>query len=161
MRARGGRIVLTDFGAARLTRAGVTPRHPVQATPLYMAPEVLLGAQPTVQSDLYSLGVLLYFLVSGEFPVVADSLEELKHAHASNRKRFLRDIRPDLPSSFVLVVDTAMAPRPEDVQRAPERWRRSSSALPAPVRRHGPRRLAHPRACGKTWRRSSCRPLPT
>ena len=114
MRARGGRIVLTDFGAARLVSAGVTPRRPVQATPVYMAPEVLLGGQPTMQSDLYSLGVLLFFLVSGEFPVIASSLEELKHAHAGNRKRFLRDIRPDLPSSFVLVVDTAMAPRPED-----------------------------------------------
>ena len=112
MRARGGRVVLTDFGAARLARAGVTA--PVQATPLYMAPEVLLGAQPTVRSDIYSLGVLLFFLVTGEFPVVATSLEDLKHAHAGNRKRFLRDIRPDLPSSFVLLVDTAMAPRPED-----------------------------------------------
>jgi len=114
MRARGGRIVLTDFGAARLARAGVTPLKPVQATPLYMAPEVLLGAQPTVPSDLYSLGVLLYFLVTGEFPVIATSLEELKLAHAGHRKRLLRDIRPDLPSSFVLVVETAMAPRPED-----------------------------------------------
>jgi serine/threonine-protein kinase len=112
MRARGGRIVLTDFGAARLARAGVT--SPVQATPLYMAPEVLLGAQPTERSDIYSLGVLLFFLVTGEFPILATSLGDLKHAHAGNRKRFLRDIRPDLPSSFVLVVDTAMAPRPED-----------------------------------------------
>ena len=42
--------------------------HQILGTPLYMAPEVLMGDAPTVQSDLSSLGILLYHLVSGEFP---------------------------------------------------------------------------------------------
>ena len=116
MRARGGRIVLMDFGAARFT----TPRRyrpGLSGSPLYLAPEVLLGSTPTAASDLYSLGVLLYYLVSGEFPVVADSLEGLRTAHSHRERRRLRDVRPDLPSAFVLAVDAATAPLPE---RRPE-----------------------------------------
>src|SRR5215207_6713912 len=58
MRQVGGRIVLTDFGAARLAEM-TSSRDRTIVTPSYAAPEVLVGAAPTVQSDLYSVGVLL------------------------------------------------------------------------------------------------------
>jgi eukaryotic-like serine/threonine-protein kinase len=112
MRERGGRIVLMDFGAAGLMRVGPDPVSRIRGTPLYLAPEVLRGEAPTVQSDLYSLGVLLYFLVSGEFPVTGRSLDELKDAHAQQRCRLLRDLCPDLPASFVHVIDAATAAVP-------------------------------------------------
>jgi serine/threonine-protein kinase len=111
MREAGGRIVLMDFGAGRdadrarrdLSTAG---------TPLYMAPEVLDGATATAVSDLYSLGVLLFKLVTRELPVTADSLEELRQAHASGRRRRLRDVRPDLPLTFIRAVEGATATDP-------------------------------------------------
>ena len=117
MRERGGRIVLMDFGAAGVMNVGAESCSRIRGTPLYLAPEVLQGEAPSVQSDIYSLGVLLYFLVSGEFPVTAGSLDELRDAHAEHRRRPLRDLRPDLPSSIVRVIDDATAAVPS--QRPP------------------------------------------
>src|SRR4029079_873221 len=66
----------------------------------------------TTQSDLYSLGVLLYHLVSGRFPAFAGSLEELRAVHARGETVPLRDVRPDLPDAFIRVVERATAPNP-------------------------------------------------
>ena len=111
MRGAGGRTVLMDFGAGWDTERA---RHdlPTAGTPLYMAPEVLEGARPMPPSDLYSLGVVLFKLVTGELPVTAGSLEELRRAHASGQRRRLRDVRPDLPSAFIKAVEGATAPDP-------------------------------------------------
>jgi eukaryotic-like serine/threonine-protein kinase len=108
MREAGGRTVLMDFGAGRDAERA---RHDLSTagTPLYMAPEVLDGATATAVSDLYSLGVLLFKLVTRELPVAAGSLDELRQAHASGRRRRLRDVRPDLPSSFIRAVEGATA----------------------------------------------------
>jgi TolB-like protein/Tfp pilus assembly protein PilF len=114
MRAEGGRIVLMDFGAARLMRAGAEGPSRIAGTPVYLAPELLMDGVPTVRSDLYSLGVLLYYLVTGEFPVVGDSLDELRMAHMAGQRTLLRDARPDLPAAFVRVVDAATAVLPEE-----------------------------------------------
>ena len=113
MREAGGRIVLMDFGAAAVMSTGSHPVPDLKGTPLYLAPEVLQGDAPSEKSDLYSLGVLLYYLVSGEFPVQGRSLDDIGNAHAQGRRRSLRDARPDLPSGFVRVVDDATAALPE------------------------------------------------
>ncbi len=114
MRQVGGRIVLADFGAARLAETAV-PRRPLTiVTPHYAAPEVLLGLPSTAQSDLYSLGVLLCYLVTGQFPVSGATVEEFRVAHASGRRTLLRDVRPDLSPSFIRVVNTATAALPEE-----------------------------------------------
>ena len=115
MREAGGRTVLMDFGAGGTSAPSVADgddREPLRGTPAYLAPEVLDGGSPSVRSDLYSLGVLLFFLVSGEFPVVAETLGELKARHASGTHRRLRDLRPDLPEAFVRVVETVTAADP-------------------------------------------------
>ncbi len=114
MRQVGGRIVLADFGAARLPEAAALHRPLAIVTPYYAAPEVLLGVPPSVQSDLYSVGVLLYYLVTGQFPVSGRTIEEFRVAHASGRRTLLRDVRPDLPPSFIRVVDAATAALPEE-----------------------------------------------
>jgi serine/threonine-protein kinase len=68
MRELGGRIVLMDFsGAHAITRNN--PAVATSGTPLYMAPEVLNSGAATVASDVYSLGVLLFFLLTGRLPV--------------------------------------------------------------------------------------------
>jgi serine/threonine-protein kinase len=114
MRQTGGRIVLTDFGAARLIEVTAGRRQRTTVTPLYVAPEVLLGGTPTPRSDLYSVGVLLYYLVTGQFPVGGISVDGFRLAHATGRRTLLRDVRPDLPPSFIRVVDAATAALPED-----------------------------------------------
>ena len=64
MRESGGRIVLMDFG----TGEELAGTNRLVGTPLYLAPEIFSGEKASVQSDLYSLGVLLFYLVTGKFP---------------------------------------------------------------------------------------------
>ncbi len=117
MREPGGRLVLMDFGAGqRRDLEDTGPVHLV-GTPLYLAPEVLAGGSATVHSDIYSLGVLLYHLVTGEYPVTAESMEALRDAQARSERRRLSDTRPDLPDAFISAVEWALKPDPE--QRCP------------------------------------------
>ena len=112
IREVGGRIVLMDFSGAQLirpdARAAVT-----SGTPLYMAPEVLDEHGATIASDVYSLGVLLFFLLSGSLPVEGRTVAELRQAHAEGRHRRLRDLRPDVPDAIVQVIERAIENQPD------------------------------------------------
>lgn len=110
IREQGGRIVLMDLGTGR-EAAPATASGPqrIAGTPLYLAPELLTGAPATPQTDVYSLGVLLYRLVTGSFPVRATTIEELHAKHTEGQLVPLGDVRPDLPSAFVRVIDRAIA----------------------------------------------------
>jgi eukaryotic-like serine/threonine-protein kinase len=112
MRAEGGRVVLMDFGAGQLAQDHADQPARLTGTPLYLAPELLAGADASVQSDIYSLGVLLYHLVTGRYPVTALSLPELMDAHRTGRRVGLHDARPDLRDSFVATVERALDPDP-------------------------------------------------
>jgi eukaryotic-like serine/threonine-protein kinase len=110
VREAGGRIVLMDLGTGRVIdrlRPNLIPD--LAGTPLYLAPEIFDGAAADERTDLYSLGVLLYRLVTAAFPVRAATIDELCAAHAQKRAVRLRDARPDLPTVFVRVVDRAIA----------------------------------------------------
>ena len=110
MRAHDGRVVLMDFGTGG-ERAAVS-RH-AAGTPLYQAPEIFAGQPATTRSDVYSVGVLLYRLLTGAYPVHADSLDSLRHAHADNARTDLQALRPDLPAALVLIVRRALAADPD------------------------------------------------
>ena len=110
LRDRAGRVVLTDFGTGH--EQGAPAAAPLAGTPLYLAPEVLAGGPATIASDIYSLGVLLFFLTSGTYPVPAESLSELRSAHARGERKSLRDVRRDLPRRFVAAVERALMPDP-------------------------------------------------
>src|SRR6185503_7427951 len=112
MRDDNGRIVLMDFGTGR--SAGALTKNDRAGTPLYMAPEVIEEGQQSVRSDVYSLGVLLYYLVTGDYPVNARTIDELREAHARREHRWLSEVRPDLPVGFMQVVERAIALDPED-----------------------------------------------
>ncbi|MEN3339107.1 MAG: eukaryotic-like serine/threonine-protein kinase [Acidobacteriota bacterium] len=114
MREAGGRLVLMDFGTGREISEGSSSRGTeISGTPLYLAPELFVGRPATVQSDLYSVGVLLYHLVSGSYPVQGTSFAELADAHARGVRKLLRDARPELPAAFLDVVERALEPDPE------------------------------------------------
>ncbi|HEX4913998.1 MAG TPA: serine/threonine-protein kinase, partial [Vicinamibacterales bacterium] len=111
----GGRVVLTDFGAGRLAPEMRDEDQivDVAGTPRYMAPELFHpGASATRASDIYSLGVLLYFLVTGKYPVAGTTLSELRRNHENKAVRSLRDLNPGLPPALIDAVTQATAPDP-------------------------------------------------
>jgi serine/threonine-protein kinase len=112
MREEGGRLVLMDFGAGQERSEPGTVGRRVVGTPLYLAPEILSGMEATITSDIYSLGVLLYHLVANDFPVKGASVGDLVWAHARGEITPLRDVRPDLQSTFVRIIERATDPDP-------------------------------------------------
>jgi eukaryotic-like serine/threonine-protein kinase len=112
MREEGGRIVLMDFGAGGDVRTRSAIRG-LTGTPVCMAPELFDGHGATPQSDLYSLGILLFRIVTQRYPILARTAEEVRQAHARAEQQRLIDLRADLPPAFVKVVERALAPDPE------------------------------------------------
>jgi hypothetical protein len=117
MREDGGRTVLMDFGTGKdltLDRSGAqTGRvNDFAGTPLYLAPEVFEGQPRTKATDVYSLGVLLYHLVTDSYPVGGRTREDVEGAHRRQERQHLRDVRPDLPEEFVQAVQRALDPDP-------------------------------------------------
>lgn len=112
LRSDGGRILVADFGLGQPADAAEARAQPGSGTPMYMSPEVLAGAAATSATDLYSLGVLLFYLVTCTHPHVATSLTELRESHRKRGGRRLRDLRPDLPPRFVETVEHAIDPEP-------------------------------------------------
>ena len=111
MREEGGRLVLMDFGAGH-EHAPERQGREMTGTPLYMAPELFTGGCADQRTDIYALGVLLYYLVTGRFPVEGPSLSAIGQAHTDGRRVRLRDRRADLRLSFVQVVEKALAAEP-------------------------------------------------
>jgi eukaryotic-like serine/threonine-protein kinase len=135
MRGEGGRTVLMDFGAGK--DLNVVPRHAgpdFVGTPLYMAPEVFAGQPRSKTTDIYSLGVLLYYLVSRSYPVEGSTRTEVERGHQPPGRHIpLRDVRPDLPDDFVRVVDRAVAERPDDRYQSAGELETALSAMLMPV----------------------------
>ena len=129
MREAGGRIVLMDFSTSRAAAATEGSKGRFVGTPLYMAPELFKGESVSNQSDVYSLGVLLFYMVTSKYPVKAETPEELREAHKKGEQLLLSDVRPDLPDDFVAVVEKALARDPEGRSRALPRSSRSKPRL--------------------------------
>lgn len=152
MREAGGRVVLMDFGAVHDLVDQTTAARPV-GTPVYLAPEVLAGRPASVASDVYSLGVLLFFLTTGRYPAMAASIDELRSVHQQGALTELRDLRPDLPAEFVEVVSRALASDPRARYESAGRF---EQALLRTVSHSEPEmRAAHdaPAADEHRWRR--------
>jgi eukaryotic-like serine/threonine-protein kinase len=110
MRDVSGRIVLMDFGAAR--EQDRAQSSVVSGSLHYLAPEVLRGASPSVSSDLYALGVLLFRLLTGEYPYRVATLADLLHAHDAQTRVSLADARKDVPSWLIRAIDAALSTDP-------------------------------------------------
>jgi serine/threonine-protein kinase len=76
-----GRIKLADFGLARRLVTSGERRTQVAGTPYFMAPELFSGAEASERSDLYAAGITYYYLLAGQLPFRARSLEELVRSH--------------------------------------------------------------------------------
>lgn len=105
-----GRAKLGDFGTGIFLAEESTDRV---GTAFYMAPEIFEGGKATKRSDIYSLGVLAYEVLSGERPFVGDSYDSLMLGHLTGIPRDLMVVRPDLSRHVVRVVAQAMSRNPE------------------------------------------------
>jgi eukaryotic-like serine/threonine-protein kinase len=109
MRDASGRIVLGDFGAGRFRHDSSSG---MAGTPLYLAPEVLAGEPATPQSDIYSLGVLLFHLATGQYPIHGRSIRDIRDAHLAASRVSVADPRSDLAPHLVSAIDRAITPEP-------------------------------------------------
>lgn len=107
-----GRAVLADFGLARGRRyETITATGVVMGTPAYMAPELVQGGTATAVSDLYSVGVIGYELLTGETPFRGEVVEVLL-AHLNQTPPPLSSRRPDIQPGLVAIVERLMEKDP-------------------------------------------------
>ena len=111
--AQSDTVKVTDFGIARITDSSKTRTGLVLGTPSFMSPEQLAGKKIDGRSDLYSLGVTVFQLLTGSLPLRGESLTELMHRIASVDAPDIRQMRPDLSSEVAQVVAMALKKLPE------------------------------------------------
>jgi serine/threonine-protein kinase len=105
-----GRAKVTDFGIARSLEAhGLTATGRVLGTTDYVSPEQALGHEVTEQSDVYSLGVVLFEMLTGETPFKAESQVAVAMKHVQEPMPDVQRVRPDVSSALAAAVDRATA----------------------------------------------------
>jgi CHASE2 domain-containing sensor protein/tRNA A-37 threonylcarbamoyl transferase component Bud32 len=109
-----GMVKVTDFGVARITDASKTRTGMVLGTPSYMSPEQLSGKKVDGRSDLFSLASTLFQLLTGKLPFSGDSMAELMFRITNQAHPDIQQLQPGLPAVLKLVLDKALAKKPED-----------------------------------------------
>lgn len=106
-------VKVTDFGIARITDSSKTKTGLVLGTPSFMSPEQLAGKKVDGRSDLYSLGVMLFQMLTGVLPFRGDSMAELMFKIANEEAPDVRAIRPEIPEELARIVALMLHKRPE------------------------------------------------
>src|SRR5215831_10139728 len=112
-----GRPMVTDFGIARakVGETRITATGVAVGTPAYMSPEQALGERDVDgRSDLYSLAVVGYHMLSGDTPFKAANTPAMLVKHVSERPRPIRERRPEVPKFLAVAIDRALSKKPED-----------------------------------------------
>jgi eukaryotic-like serine/threonine-protein kinase len=109
-----GRVKVTDFGIARAGTSQMTETGSIVGTAQYLSPEQARGGEVDPRSDLYSLGVVLYELLTGKTPFEGDTPVEIAMKHLSNAPKPPSKLRPDIPRALDMVVLRALAKDPDD-----------------------------------------------
>ena len=109
-----GEIKITDFGIARIQSSSHTKTGIVMGTPVYMSPEQIAGKKVDGRSDLFSLGVILYELLTGEKPFGGDSVTTIMYQIANAIPLPLKTHKPDVPPLLQSLIDMSLTKRPED-----------------------------------------------
>jgi serine/threonine protein kinase/tetratricopeptide (TPR) repeat protein len=135
MLATDRRAVLMDFGTGWEMSEASTGA--LAGTPLYLAPELLRGGEATIQSDVYSIGVLLYRMLTGTYPVRARNFADLRLAHERRDRNGVLAIRRDVPRRLAGIIERA-------IDRDTERRYDSVDALATALAALQPRAAAVP-----------------
>jgi len=112
------RVILTDFGLGWRPALDDSVAPKSSGTPLFMAPEVLAGEKSTHQSDLYALGVTLWWALAGQGPFEAKTLDALRKEVPRGPSRSLAQLSPQAPPDLVEAILWAMKPLPSDRVRS-------------------------------------------
>jgi serine/threonine-protein kinase len=112
-------VKVMDFGIAKMASSSKTQTDMVLGTPTYMSPEQIAGKKVDGRSDIFSLGVVLFELLTGRPPFTADNLSALLFAIAHQPHPPLSSVRKDLPPMFQEVLDRALQ------KELPQRYRRA------------------------------------
>ncbi|HVH67401.1 MAG TPA: serine/threonine-protein kinase [Gemmatimonadales bacterium] len=131
-----GHVLVTDFGIAKAAQAAsvsqLTTEGMVVGTPHYMSPEQATGEQVDARSDIYSLGVVLYQMLTGVPPFDGDSAQSILMKHATADPVPVRRLRGDLPAALAGVIDRTLAKDPAERYHTAEQLSRALvEALPA------------------------------
>ena len=108
-----GQVKVTDFGIARVSGASRTRTGLILGSPSYMSPEQIAGRQADGRSDLYSLGVLMFHMITGELPLSGHTMTELMGAIANTPAPDVRSLRPSVPEALADVLGILLDKRAE------------------------------------------------
>jgi eukaryotic-like serine/threonine-protein kinase len=118
MIARTGGVKVMDFGIARDTSFGdLTEQGTGIGTPAYMSPEQVLGDKLDARSDIFSLGVVLFQMVTGSKPFVEDEKKSAMHKIRLEKHESVRSLNPEIPRELSNIIDKCLEKQPRD------RWR--------------------------------------
>ncbi|MGE0550837.1 MAG: protein kinase [Kofleriaceae bacterium] len=118
MLSRAGGVKVMDFGIARDTSFGdLTEAGTGIGTPAYMSPEQVLGDKLDARSDIFSLGVVLYQMVTGKKPFVEDERRSAMHKIRLEKHVGARKLNPEIPRELERIIDKCLEKQPRD------RWR--------------------------------------
>jgi len=118
MLSRAGGVKVMDFGIARDTNLGdLTEAGTGIGTPAYMSPEQVLGDKLDARSDIFSLGVVLYQMVTGKKPFIEDERRSAMHKIRLEKHTGVRKLNPEVPRELERIIDRCLEKQPRD------RWR--------------------------------------
>jgi tRNA A-37 threonylcarbamoyl transferase component Bud32 len=112
-----GNVFLTDFGIAKLLESAsprLTQTDAVMGTPAYISPEQAQGQPVDQRSDIYSLGIILYEMVTGSVPFVADTPLAVLFKHITDPLPLPSKVKSDVPEQIEKVILKALAKNPQD-----------------------------------------------
>jgi serine/threonine-protein kinase len=118
----GERLKVTDFGIARAGASQMTEAGSIMGTAQYLSPEQARGAPVTASSDLYSVAIVLYEMLTGKVPFSGDSAIEIAMKHLNELPKPPSKIRPEIPEDLDRVVLRALAKAPEDRYQTAEEF---------------------------------------
>ncbi|MDF1577559.1 MAG: serine/threonine-protein kinase [Desulfobulbales bacterium] len=124
-----GQIKVTDFGIARIESSTLTQFGDVIGTPSYMSPEQFAGQQIDKRSDLFSTGVILYHLLTGEKPFPGNSMTTIMHRVINTDPPLVSDLNFQAPSYIDAVILKAMAKKPDQRYQSAEEFKAALSQV--------------------------------